>query len=820
MQIPADPDDAAALEEALAPGQDRRFSHLLEFDWDQDGAFGHALSDLSGAATSVVDTSALDDSTAGAETIPSGVVAGELEIALSGLVDTGGGLMPAAELLAPYNTASPLYQIQVPGTRVRWTLYTHTSRGPIPVQQFTGRVDQRKPRRVGNEVTLLCLDAVALLSHPAGWPPWAVDGPSAARVGSTAPQRAIASSVVDHLCNSAGLLTRPRPPWEAGDDVHALVWLPLTGSFAPSCGRMYSIAPWGSSFLFPELYPTSPGLRPDGQYWTTGRFGLCRNVDPDVDPGSIIYTPRDSMPVWSGRSTSITAWVYCGPTAAGWDDDPSSGLRPPLVQVHYGFGITTDYYAYRLTLATDGVDLQIQVENGTSTLRYGTHTPAGDDWRHVHAELDHTSGVVRAKLIVDGTEVVNFSGSGGSTTTAPVLNPLFLPAEGIRLHPCALVSDVMAWQQDDAPTVTPERTHTAGAVIDPGRNEITHLPPPTGSCWDVIQAVAAAEYAAVTVDPTGVLRFRNRLTARPSEASFTLTLASASDVATTDTTAGGANAVRVTAQPGQATWARAFELATVDQIIGTPGVTTWVLPTGDDVLVPETGTVPRLCQSAESEDTAPVWSDKVDSGWVFVYDGTETEELTNQSLVNTSDQTGLDDGQSVRIEVENTSTQTGRFRLKRDDTSGTDPQPALRIGGLVRVLTETETLTSLFPAAIDAEGRQITFDLGQNPWHQHLPSVEATGRFGLRRSSRRIPTFSEITTRGDPRREVTDGCLLELGGSGQRVVAFVGGITREFQVSGGEGVLTDRLLVRATHAPGKWALGDPVLGVLGSTAVL
>ncbi|MGH9058344.1 MAG: hypothetical protein ACRDZY_02320, partial [Acidimicrobiales bacterium] len=417
MQIPTDPTDAAALDTALQPGQRRNFAHLLEVDWNRDGLFTHAQSDLSAAVTSCQVTRIRADSTVGAAAVASGAAAAQLTAVLEGSVLVGGVWVPVTELLAPYNFTSPLYRVRVAGTPIRWTILTSTSRGWIGTQQMLGTIDQRGAQRSTNRVTLICLDAVVQLQRPAWWPPYAVDGPSAALAGDDSPQRGLASSVVDQLCNANGLRTRPRPPWQSTTTgVLALVWLPLCGSFAPAAGRVYSIAPWGASGFFPELYNQSPAAA--ASYWITGQWGLARDAAAGRYPGSLIYTCRDTQPTYTGRSTSITAWILCGPNSGTYDPNPSATLRQPVAQVHMGFVISSNYYALRLGLATNGVTLQIQVEVGTTLIYRANYVPGTDAWRHVQVQLDHSAGPVRAKLIVDGVVQQNFVPTGSTNTEA------------------------------------------------------------------------------------------------------------------------------------------------------------------------------------------------------------------------------------------------------------------------------------------------------------------------------------------------------------------------------------------------------------------
>lgn len=818
MLTPTDPLDAAALDAALAPGQRRNVRNLLEIDWDRTGTYANALSDVSRAAKSVKLNRQYSDSSPGATLIQSGASAGQLDVELNGSLLVSGEWVPISELLAPYNSDSPLYRRRLAGTPIRHTELISTSRGWIPTLQFTGTIEGRTVRRSGNSVIFTCLDIPPTLRGPGKWPPWAVDGPAAGRIKTYEPQRGLASSVVDQIFNHAGLRTRPRPPWEVDPDVLAMAWLPLCGSFAPAVGKQISQAPWGNFQLFPNTYPISPGLNPNKTYWIDGPFGLARNGMRTIDPGSLIYTTRDALPVWAGRSSGLSAWIYCGPTVDGYDQVPSGTIRSPVLRLHMGVVASTNYYAQRLSIATNGAVLQIQVETGTTLIYRANYTPATDAWRHVHVELDHSAGPVRARMYVDGTLRADFVPTGSSNSeTVAAQNVLFFPQVGVHLRCGAPICDAMAWQEAGAPTVVPERTFTAGATVDRSLNEISFVPRPSESAWEDVKALTAAEFATITVEPDGMVHWRNQITSRSTADPQTITLAYPSDVGTSDSEDGRANAVQVSAQSGEASWQLAWSAPSVDTVIGTPGTQTVVFPTDDNVIAIESGTVPRLYQSTDTPPSVlPVWSGNVSSGYVFVYDGTETEEQLNQLMVLTEDQTGFDDGQYVRLVINNTGATSGRFRLKADANGGSDPQPALRIAGLILAKPAASTSEVVWQANVDYDGEKRTIPLGASDWRQHLPSVEAAAGYLLRRATQPIPTFDQFTVPGDPRRETGDRVLLLLGSNGQRVKGFVAGFTRTISDQG----LSEQVVIRATHAPGRWALGDDVMGRLESTAVL
>ena len=824
MLTPTDPLDAAALATALATGKRHYHRHRLLIDWSRDGLYNHALSDVTPAVAAsggVSLTLDLTNDTPGAGVTASGASFPQLSARFDGHLTVAGRPVLLAELLAPYNSSSPLYGVRIGGTPVRWYVSTRTSRGWIEQKQFTGVLDERRCEIGAATVRLIALSSISnALSGPASWPGWAVDGTASARIGDSTPQVGYTSAVVDMMCNQGGLRTRPRAPWEYNSAVIAVVSIPLCGSFASTVGRMRSKYPWGNATLFPESYTISPGSRIDFDYWASGAVhGVCRNAAPSVYPGSLHYTGRDTQPVWTGRSTSVTAWVYCGPDATGYDASPGSALRPTIASYYFGYSLFSgNNYAHRLTLASNGKVLQIQVEAGTDRHYRVDYTPGTNAWRHVHVQLDHSAGAVRAKMFVDGVEQVNFVPTGaGNSQVATAINVLFPPLLGARLQPAVLCSDVMVWQETGAPVVVPERTFTPGAVVDLGTNAFSYMPAPYGAQRDVIKDVTAAEYAVIRPDPDGVLHWLTRTNARGDGAPvFTLTLSSAAEVATVDTATSKANTAVCSASYGEATWKTAWELGTVDQIPAPVGTTTYVFPTDRNVVSIETGTYPRLYQSATTASSVPVWNSSVVAGYIFVYDGGETEELSNQTMVATANQAGLNDDFYIRLVITNTGAGTGRFRFKSDSTAGTDPRPALRIAGLVRVVRDADTLTESFAENVTSDGQVIPIAVGGGVWNQYISITQLTARFVLRRATQDIPVFDRITAPGDPRLEITDAGVLELGVSGPRVRVYLAGIVRTFDGSG----LSDNYLVQVTHAPGKCALGDAVHGRLGFTAVL
>lgn len=820
MQIPADPLDAAALDAALLPGQRQYFRHVLQVDWNRDGNYSHSLSDLSSAVSTAKISRELDDSTPGSAMVASGASAAKLDVTLNGSKLVGGFFEPISELLAPYNSASPLYRVKLAGTPIRWKIQTSTTRGWITTDQCTAWIDDRGVRRAANTVEFTAIDIPPKLRDPTFWPPYAVDGPAAARLNSYAPQRGLASSVVDYVFNAAGLRTRPRPPWESHPSAAiALCWLPMCGSFAPAAGKQISQHPWGNFQLFPAVYPISPGWHPQGTYWVTGQWGLARHGEANVYPGSLIYTTRDDQPTWAAHTSSVSAWVYCGPGVSGYDGTPASSVRPQVAAVHFGYAITTNYYAYRVSIGTAGPTVQLQVEAGTDRHYFATYTPGTDAWRHVHVQLDNSVSPAVAKLFVDGTQQASISITGTSNSiVATALNVLFLPQVGFHLRPGVPMSDAMAWQENGAPTITPERTVFGGigATVARSLNEITHLGSPGDPAWEVAKDIAAVEFAALMTDEQGLVHWRNRDTIRSTEDPQTITLAYPSEVGTLDSEDGHANAALVSARPGEASWQKAWDLPAIDAIIAVPGVTEWIFPLDDDVIAIESGTVPPLMQSAASASPVPVWSGSANTGYVFVYDGTETEELVDQNMVLLTDQSGLGDKQLMRIVITNSSTSAGRFRLKDDNTAGTDPQPALKIAGLVLAQSPVENDTVYSDANVTADGVVRTINLTGGEWRQHLDSVRDSAYFALRRTTQRIPVFDRFQVPGDPRRQIADNVILKLGASGPRVRGFIVGITRTLTDKG----LAEDLTIRATHAPGLWALEDTVLGVLESTAIV
>src|SRR6185436_4253203 len=171
MQTPDSPTIEAALESALAPGQERRFELVFMVDWALDGGYADPNSDMS----QCVDEANIDRQLAGnypAELeVTEGFAAAQVSMRLVGQAPDG---TPVVRMFSPYSGLSA-GNVSAINTPCYLDIITITSVGPVARRQFTGVIRNAAPSRAPGTVDLLLRDASVLLQTPLDVATWAVD---------------------------------------------------------------------------------------------------------------------------------------------------------------------------------------------------------------------------------------------------------------------------------------------------------------------------------------------------------------------------------------------------------------------------------------------------------------------------------------------------------------------------------------------------------------------------------------------------------------------------------------------------------------------
>ena len=156
--------------EAAILGNQRTFINRLRVDWNKNGKFDHALSDLSGFSDDVSVDRALTGSAPPEILLIEGSSSAQLRFTISG--DYKGMSFPS--VFSRYNRASPFYGKAIVSSEVTWSILVETSTGIVEYPQFRGIIRTVTPNRKDNTVTITALDYVEELRKPVILPSWAI----------------------------------------------------------------------------------------------------------------------------------------------------------------------------------------------------------------------------------------------------------------------------------------------------------------------------------------------------------------------------------------------------------------------------------------------------------------------------------------------------------------------------------------------------------------------------------------------------------------------------------------------------------------------
>lgn len=262
MQFPTDTDLAAAQQATV-----RRINGKLEFDWNRNGLYDHAYSDLSLLAVSVT----LDDSKLNSQ-LPAeiqsitGYSSAELRVTLFGkrqFPELG-----ASALFMPIKTTDPLYALTLDGTPVRYSRYVRTTGGRKTLRQFTGFLRSWNINRKTSNVQLVCSDISDVQANIVTLPHIAVTQNVYSSVTDPSPfARPWESTwVYEEILRQAG---RPTGPPTRSD---AAWYMSCNGSMIPSVGSYWSLSPTNG------LHGIWLGA---ADPWQDGKYGICPVPVPD-----------------------------------------------------------------------------------------------------------------------------------------------------------------------------------------------------------------------------------------------------------------------------------------------------------------------------------------------------------------------------------------------------------------------------------------------------------------------------------------------------------------------------------------------------------
>lgn len=886
MQFPNDTDLAAAL----APGQVRRMGVLLKFDWGRDGTFSNTYSDMSENVDDWVIDRQLTGSYPAQLEVVEGYAGGMLTITLHG--NAADAQQTAIwRLFSPY-AGFFLGNLGYVGVAVQLSTTVATASGTRTIRQFTGIVQSALPSRGNSNVTITCLDGAGMLQAPTTLPPYASDqigqtlsGINYPATGTSDPYfnyQMQASWVIERVLRTAGFYQGP--PWP----VNTLLAWTLTGSGLPDVGEIdsedYLInGDWDNGYGQYTSPNETPGSIDGTGVWTPGQYGPAY-----VGSAQLQYPPNVGgvIPPF-GQITDI----HGGAHTRSLISVNQFGANNSNLLIFGGW-----YYRDPAALSTDNMNLLFILEEA----RFDYHYNSGNQWpAHAQVNVNPLTGIVEAS--VQPNFFWGTTWQWNSTTAIPanqwtyvyfvfqftstsILGYCRNGTTGADLMTPGTNGGVANWIQGLPYTFTTTQTHLGG-VFTNGRMQYASIsyqpdtpigslvPPPTtptgvgtkldmSACrlswlpesayqvpgWDIIKAVAEAEFGVVLFDEFNVPIFNTRATikglmAAPTQ--FTITLDSAQDITPVTTIDSVINSISIPytrkqsvpysvayAEPNAATYATADGGTVNTYPLAMTGVQS--IRVGNISWRPQAqgygfaSGSPQYLYDAGGQGPSGTFTYK---DWMTAYgpdywaDGFTAHAPTGATTpVQPLQDTGLNvimerwwsnnptfyGIQQIRLVMYNTNS-THTLQASVDDNTA-----FLNAQGTTIVTVETGVVQANDANSQLAYGVRA-LQVPQSDYQQDPLTLQPIANSLLADLKQPTPYMSAIPILGDPRIQLRDmGAVSDTQGMGTMVGMTVG-IHREFSIQNG---MTDSLTLRLVPGGYAWTLDDPNLSILDGTTWL
>lgn len=830
----------AALAAALATGQKREFSVSLAFDWDRNGAYANANSDMSAVYESGVIDRQLSGSFPADMEITEGYVAAQLDITVSGkLADN----TPVWQAFSPYS-GYPLGSISIEGTPMRLDLIVQTSLGPVTIRQFTGFVFDALPSRANGNVVITCYDAGFILAALITLATWAVDGVTRTQLTSnpdTPDSGTVALGwVIENILRRNGFYQGP--PWHPNV---VCAWT-LNGAALPEVGTIAIEDPWITgvwSFGYGEY--NIPQFTPSGQVsdvYTAGQFG------------STCYRGATKLPVITGRGVSYLygnahaswnqqfafnvgsygsansnligfgAWVQIDPTQAG-----SSTITCYLEEAHFNFSSTDQHPAFAtvsVNHATGAASATVQNEGATTTWTYTATGSLSAGWHYVNFVLSFASTAITGQFIMDG--VSQSTGTGGHATT-PIgaftysnANAVTNLCQVIARGPMQYAQVYLQLNTALAGHVQPTRSQASPtANVDRCLTRLTWLPNVAAApSWDTLKAVAGAELGALYVTEQGVVTFDSRTTVTGRQLAgssvLDLTLDQVQDISPQSVASSLANIMTYTCRSQHAQYqSPIYSTSKADQYqVPAASSQTWAVTNsgvqsirhGNLLWHPQAQGYSNPSAPSEPGGAGPsggfTYRDWMNIyGPAFWYNGfTAYSPGASDPAAQPAAATGLNAFPMVGLLSTDQDSRSMRLVLSNGNASGgvleyavNDATPFLHVGGTVLVDDGSTTSSYTDAPSVGTYGQQsATFPASD--WVQDPSSVLSVVLSVVNYTRNPHPFFQSIQIVGDPRLQLQDVVTVrDPSGMGATMPASVFGINRRISIADG---VNDQLTLR------------------------
>jgi hypothetical protein len=815
-----------ALAAALAPGQVRDISVTVQFDWNGNGLFNHAYSDLSVLVSSVQIQEQLQGDIPQDVLLIEGYATAQLMVTLEGSIPlisptaaqtaAFGANVQATQLFGGYNVQSPLYALQWEGVRARYFVNVPTSAGPVQIQQFFGQVASVTVNRAADTVQIECLDLSSFLQAGVIFPVWSTDGNALAAEQGVGQDPVLLNSAwcIDYICRANSFYNGPPAVGTTG-----------TNPTNSTCGVHWTMAGSAVANVGTTVWNSIEWVTaPTGAYfdqskmWTQGQYGLCFDGTSGVD----IQTFADSaIPLQVDSAYSTLPAIGCGL----WVYIPNNYVVGPhaTVTINLDRSAGPSFYLQLVFDTASGGYSPVHAHLvGTGFAASSSlHSITTGAWHYVGVAVLFGASAVTCMWNFDGTEVSDSIGSGAypSVGTKYINGFTSLIPDGLKVqHVQVWYNQYIGVGAGAQPWPRLPNTNYGVSDITLGNNWLYFLPDVNqANSWTTLQQIVNTELGVIYATETGTITFRSRTQIQAgyqSGASVgTLTVDNLLDLSYVSNWDGIRNIINYTTQAGsnggaaQGTYEPAIAWsspsATLFPVLAN-STYTWQIPLSQTLVEVSTFTLSAAIVGV----TWPPNTQGIVNGYTVCNANTGAQITSGVTVVIQAGRNGRYFTMSV------TNTNSVPVLLGYVTSAPGTATPCLLVPGWPLVLN-TAVANTLSDNQSKASYGWRSLDLVPSAWAQHTGAIGYVAKSVLADLRAPVPQLQNVPIVGDPRIQLGDVWTLQDSQyTGTTLIAAVSGMVRAWDKSNG---LKDTLTMRIRNLPGGWMLGTADKSIMGGT---
>lgn len=795
---------------AVTDGE-RSFIVSLKVDWNRNGLYDHAMSDMSRYVYTATTDRALEGSSPPELSLVEGSASAELSVTLAGEDSNGRSL---ASIFSPYQINSPFWAKNIIGCEVKYELLVDTPLGILNYPQFVGNIRTISPDRGANSVEITALDRAELLRRPVGFANWAMSERHA-NEGKTAAQLMESHHMIDlalRQCDVSVSRFRPITSVEVGGDEN-----PLNGTqvFLTGNGGVTPLVGWMDNQTNQQFPNTEAGVL------MYEAIGVPHPFTPDATKLPCVFSAlgdvdnTDSLLYWArdrSKINTVAAHLMGFTLIQGVGQNPSYwSTMPDRMVMSVGLG---NYHEMQIWMGAGQVwsVWRRNAPNPSPVVRTSSkvNIPAGD-YCDIHVLWDayHPSG---ALVYVEA----DTNNNGLQTLASSAYAGVYDPFPGLTIVDREVAMQDVYYTSTNfgnigGGTAFKPKPAKYAAALDRGLNRLSYMPiNGMPEAWEVIKEVAAAELGSVFWDEEGRFTFWNFETVvnKRNTIAREITVDDLTALNITATIDSVRNIYAMQQTKARAVWNVAYESQDVDEFWIQAGQTRYFRLYIDDIVSPEPGLFVRY--KTTGGDPVPTWDDNVEQGYVLqLWNGTFFQEAVTGNTAGLDIEAYYDTDGAVIVSIRNGFGEDARLASGNGNAGG----PKMRMKGTHAIKYDDQTVATQDDASVAAFGPQSLQLSG--PWYQDTSNFNnILGKF-LAKTAAPSPTTDSITIVGDPRLQLADTVRIrDVTGFGERFDVQIYGIRRTFSVESG---LTDTLSVEMLPPAGIW--DDPIYGIWEQTFV-